>query len=141
MHLLIIKYNLKLLAVMKCKFITSLIFIAFSITANAQSKDSIQQHQLVFELPIFDMPYQLDAAKTVNGGNATFGSFFKGYANPSMHQSLSLSTDLYTGLHFGIEQLFYIKNNTRIKDRSFVGRMAYYISLFGTDVFTISAPA
>ncbi|MFA9390515.1 MAG: hypothetical protein ACERKD_11935 [Prolixibacteraceae bacterium] len=125
---------------MKTRFIIFLIWIVLSTTTKARSADSIQVPQLVFELPIFDLPYQIDAAKTVNGGDASLGGFFKGYANPSMHQSLNLSTDLYTGLHFGIDRLFKLENRLDIKEWKFGKRFLYYMSFYSLDFVSVYAP-
>lgn len=55
--------------------------------------------KLKLDFPVFDWPHQYYAAKTT-------GSFLKGYANPSMAQSLSLSNNLYYAGHYGIRRSF-----------------------------------
>jgi hypothetical protein len=114
--------------------------LAISIVTNAENKDSVQSPLLVFEIPVFDLSYQFDAAKTVNNGNASFGSFFKGYANPGMHQSLNLSTDLYTGLHYGIDKLFKSENNIKRKEKPFVKRLLHYLTFCTADYLAMYAP-
>ncbi|MDR2398737.1 MAG: hypothetical protein LBD74_08275 [Spirochaetaceae bacterium] len=52
------------------------------------------------DLPLFDLPYQIDAMNTVGQG------FFSSYANPSMAQSSALAMDLYSAFHFGVKALF-----------------------------------
>jgi hypothetical protein len=95
-----------------------------------QPVKSTRNAEIVLELPVIDLPYQIDAAKTVNEGDVTFGSFFKGYANPGMHLSLSISSDLYTGAHLGISQLF----NPDNKLSWTIGKRFWYgVSLIGAD--------
>ncbi len=108
--------------------------------AIGQINDSILQPSLKLDLTLFDLPYQFDAGKTVNNGNLTFGSFFKGYANPSMSQSLSLTTDLYSAMHFGIDRIFKVKDKYRGK-RFMFWRKLLNLGLIGVaDFFTLSAP-
>jgi hypothetical protein len=125
---------------MKTRFIISFLFLALSIASKAETKDTVQSPQLVFELPIFDIPYQFDAAKTVNEGKATFGSFFKGYTNPSMHQSLNVTTDLYTGLHYGIDKLFKENQETGKKKWGIGKRLLHAFTIFGSDYVFGYAP-
>jgi hypothetical protein len=63
---------------------------------------------LKLDLPLFDFPYQIEAMNTVGHG------FFSGYANPSMSQSLAVTTDLVSGLNFGLK---YFYENSTIKER------------------------
>ncbi len=126
---------------MKNVYIALLIFCSFTITIKSQNSDTIENSQLVFSLPVFDFPYQIDASKTVNQGQVSLGSFFKGYSNPSMHQSLDLSTDLYTGVHFGLNKLFRIDAKTNIrKDWSFGKRFLYGLTWGVSDYILIYAP-
>jgi hypothetical protein len=125
---------------MKTRFVILILFLALSIASKAETKDTVQSPQLVFELPVFDFPYQFEATKTVNEGNATFGSFFKGYANPSMHQSLNLTADLYTGLHYGIDKLFKFDPITGRKKWSSKKRLLYLITLCSSELIFTSAP-
>jgi len=55
---------------------------------------------LKLDLPLFDVPYQIDAMNTVGYG------FFSSYANPSMAQSLAVTTNIYSSFHFGMKALF-----------------------------------
>lgn len=88
--------------------VTCVLLSQFTI---GQTPDSLKNNYLVLDLTLFDLPYQTDAGKTVNNGDFTFGSFFKGYANPSMDQSLSLSTSLISSAHYGIDNLFNVQRN------------------------------
>jgi hypothetical protein len=55
--------------------------------------------QLKLDLPLFDLPYQIDA------GNASPYGFFGSYTRLSMEQSMSLTMDVYSAMHFGIKKL------------------------------------
>jgi len=63
-------------------------------------KVPISEPALKLDLPLFDLPYQIDAMNTVGHG------FFSSYANPSMAQSLAVSTDIVSSFHFGMKALF-----------------------------------
>jgi hypothetical protein len=56
--------------------------------------------ELKLDLPLFDLPYQIDAMNTVGYG------FFSSYANPGMAQSLALTEDIYSSFHFAMKTLF-----------------------------------
>jgi hypothetical protein len=58
---------------------------------------------LILDFPVFDMPYQQYASNTT-------GSFFQGYSNPSMSQSLAISNNLYSSAHYGIKKIVKTKN-------------------------------
>ncbi|GMO41605.1 MAG: hypothetical protein Pg6C_02570 [Treponemataceae bacterium] len=55
---------------------------------------------LKLDLPLFDLPYQIDAMNTVEKG------FFSGYANPSMAQSMAVTTDMFSAFHYGMKQFY-----------------------------------
>ena len=120
---------------MKTILLLFLTFLVFKFV-NGQTKDSFNNPSLQLELVLLDLPYQSDATKTVNNGNAKFGNFIRGYANPSMQQSLALSTDLYSATHFGIDRLF--KKN---KKRLGLGlKIAHQVSLLASDYVLSFAP-
>jgi len=79
---------------LKKRFILLLLFLPFS--AFAQNNESI----LKLDLPLFDLPYQIDAMNTVGHG------FFSSYANPSMAQSLAITVDMYSGFHYGMKRFY-----------------------------------
>lgn len=86
----------------KTSFILFLFLHSVSLLL-AQPADSLRSKpKLVFDLPVFDFPYQFDAAKTVNSGKLNVGSFFQGYANPGMQQSLNVANNLLSGVHYGV---------------------------------------
>jgi hypothetical protein len=75
-----------------------LIFLPFSVFAQNN------EPKLKLDLPLFDLPYQIDAMNTVGYG------FFSSYANPSMAQSSAVAMDLYSAFHFGVKTLYDIWN-------------------------------
>lgn len=111
-----------------------------ALPAMAQIADHISSPALVFELPLIDMPYQLDAAKTAGNGTVSFGSFMSGYANPCMHQSLSLAADLYTITHWGLKRLFYSGEENYRTDRKRGRRMLFALTLTGVDFLSFYVP-
>jgi hypothetical protein len=125
---------------MKTKaFLPIVVLLSFS-NLIAQNTSIAPKPNLVLELPLIDLPYQIDAAKTVNDGQVTVGSFFKGYANPSMHQSLSITTNLYTGLHYGIGKLFVDDSKKAREQWTFGKNMLYISSLIAADYISVYAP-
>jgi hypothetical protein len=116
-----------------------LVSIAFFVTLTAAStfNDSTQSSAVYLELPLLDYPYQIDAAKTVSGENANLGSFLKGYANPSMHLSLAIATDLYSGMHWGIGRLFDTEN---LSHQGLGKRLLFGLSLCAADALSFWCP-
>jgi len=106
-------------------------------TITFQKKPVGDHPRLVLNLDMIDLPYQVDAMKTVDQGNASLGGFFKGYANPSMHQSLQLTTSLYSGVHYGIGKLFGKDSYTSWSKNK---RFAYSLALIAGDYFLTTAP-
>ena len=120
------------------KYIIIIILFLFIITPTfSQNSDSLRYPKLKLELPLFDLPYQLDASKTYNNGKLSFKSFFQGYANPSMHLSLDLTADLYSASHYEIYKLFHRENNLNMSGGK---RFLYTLSLIGTDFILNYAP-
>jgi hypothetical protein len=79
-----------------------------------------------FDLPVFDIPYQLDAAATKGGGEASFLSYLAGYESPGMEQALALSADFYEGAHWGLKSLFGFTKGQSVRDWKFYLRGAGY---------------
>jgi len=75
-----------------------IIFIIFFTPFLAAAQNN--EPALKLDLPLFDLPYQIDAMNTVGHG------FFGSYANPGMAQSLAVTTDIYSSFHFGMKTLF-----------------------------------
>ena len=69
--------------------------------------------KLKLDLPLFDLPYQMDAKDAVGRG------FFGSYANPGMSQSLAVSTNVYSAFHFGMKR-FYENSNIRKPFKSYI---------------------
>jgi hypothetical protein len=80
--------------VSKGKIIFLLIFLP--VSGFAQNNEP----ELKLDMPLFDLPYQIDAMNTVGNG------FFSAYANPSMTQSSAVAMDLYSSFHFGVKKLY-----------------------------------
>ncbi|MDR2917780.1 MAG: hypothetical protein LBV72_00235 [Tannerella sp.] len=95
---------------MKQKTLPIIVILSSFQYVSAQT-DSVN---LKLDFPLFDLPYQKDATKTVGNG------FFSGYANPSMTQSLAVTTDIYSAFHYGMKELK-IKNNVSKKLFGYAG--------------------
>jgi hypothetical protein len=54
---------------------------------------------LKLDFPLFDLPYQIDAM------NAAGYGFFSSYSILSMEQSIALTTDVYSAMHFGLVKM------------------------------------
>ncbi len=107
-----------------------LIIILIQKLSIGQINDSLRKPYLKFDLTFFDLPYQFDAAKTVNNGTLNFKGFMKGYANPSMQQSLYLTTDIYSITHYGIDKLFKVKKKYRDTKYKFLHISSLLLSNF-----------
>jgi hypothetical protein len=55
---------------------------------------------LKLDLPLFDLPYQIDAANTLEYG------FFESYTHPSMSAALNITTDVYSSFHYGMKRFY-----------------------------------
>ena len=55
---------------------------------------------LKIDFPLFDLPYQIDAMNTAGHG------FFSSYANPSMAQSLAITSDMISSFHYGMRKFY-----------------------------------
>ena len=95
----------------KVVIVTSLIWSTLSIHLYAQTvTDTVK---LKLDLPLFDLPYQMDAKNAVGGG------FFGSYANPSMSQSLAVTTDMFSAFHYGMKH-FYENSNIRKRTKRLI---------------------
>ncbi|MBN2662964.1 MAG: hypothetical protein JXR68_04885 [Bacteroidales bacterium] len=72
--------------------------------------NSQQFNELIIDVNLFDYPYQNLAAKTVS--NSSYPNFdvknsdyFKAFINPSMKQSINLSSSFYNSVYFGISKM------------------------------------
>jgi hypothetical protein len=75
-----------------------LLMILIPALAFAQTENS--GAGLKFDLPLFDLPYQLDAMNTVGKG------FFSSYANPGMNQSGAVALNMFSIFHFGVKKMY-----------------------------------
>jgi len=77
---------------------TNLIFLLIFLPVLAFAQNN--EPTLKLDVPLFDLPYQIDAMNTVGHG------FFSSYANPSMAQSLAITVDMYSGFHYGMKRFY-----------------------------------
>ena len=88
------------------KSISVFIIIALSalsanLYAQSEGAQTVRRNDnpaLKLDLLVLDFPHQKSAIDTVGRG------FFGSYANPSMGQSLAISTSVYSAFHFGMKQ-------------------------------------
>jgi hypothetical protein len=100
---------------MKTRVILLFCVIVNTVYVFAEYKQSLVK----LDLPLFDLPYQIDAMNTVGYG------FFSSYANPSMAQSMAVTMDMYSGFHYGM-RFFYdsVDMNTVLKNIIYYGGTA-----------------
>lgn len=125
----------------KIRFLLAL--LVTSICVNAQNKDSLQKREFVLDLPVFSFPYQLEAVRTIKCGTPNIGDFAKNYANSGMQLSLNLTSNLYTGIHWGINELFKVNERDfkKSKNGKKLGkRLLYSFTLEMSDLFLFYAP-
>jgi hypothetical protein len=80
---------------------------------------------LKLDFPLFDLPYQIDVMNTA--GNGFWGS----YGSPSMNQSMAVSLDIYSAMHFGLKKLHDTLSVDAIwKNAAYYGGTAAGILLF-----------
>ncbi len=105
---------------------TFYLILGFASHVKAQQNQD-EKIDLLLDFTLFDFPFQSHAV------DAT-GNFFKSYANPSMKQSLNLTTNFYSAAHFGA------KAATKNIDNPFLKNLATYGIASVFDLFTITAP-
>jgi len=99
------------------------------LAAQDAINETLMYPKLKLDLPLFDIPYQIEAMNTVGHG------FFSSYANPSMSQSLALTSDIYSAFHFGMKY-FYDNSNIGQKWKYYM----YYIGIILGDFVLAFAP-
>jgi hypothetical protein len=62
------------------------------------SQTVVESPSLKLDFPVFDLPYQIDAANI-------FDNFFESYTHPSMDQTLNVTNTVFSSLHFGMKKL------------------------------------
>jgi len=70
---------------------------------NVQEEDAITQPpkiELKIDFPILDLPYQVDIV------NSMKYNFFLTYSSPSMSQSLALTMDIFSSMHYGLKKMY-----------------------------------
>ena len=83
------------------KIILSIFIAILFLQTNAQDTNL-----LILKFEPYDFPYQNIAAQTVSGTNTpAFGDYMISLRNPSMHQSLALSTSYYNSLFYGLSKM------------------------------------
>jgi hypothetical protein len=76
---------------------------------------SLDLPALKLDLILFDLPYQVEAAKTLEHG------FFESYTHPSMETSLNITSGVYSAFHYGMNKF---KNAAGLD--TFWKRLIYY---------------
>jgi hypothetical protein len=87
-----------------------------------QSESAFPPAALKLDLPLFALPYQIDAAKTLEYG------FLESYTHPNMETSLAVTSDVYSSFHFGMKKL-----SDAIGLDRFWKRLIYYGGVAGGD--------
>jgi hypothetical protein len=80
-----------------------------TVLLSAQSETAAPSVALKLDLPLFSLPYQIDAAKIPDYG------FFDSYTHPDMGASLAITSNVYSSFHFGMNKL-----------RDVIGQDAYW---------------
>ncbi len=89
---------------MTTKLLTTIFLLfLFKQVSFAQTQNMADTIGLVLDFSLLDLPYQRYATNTT-------GSFFAGYANPSMPQSMAMSNNLYSSAHYCIKKNVKTKN-------------------------------
>jgi hypothetical protein len=70
------------------------------LSAQNYIDERLTKPALKLDLPLFDLPYQIEAMNTVGYG------FFSSYANPSMGQSIAVTADMYSAFHYGLKYVY-----------------------------------
>jgi hypothetical protein len=90
---------MKYAALVACALCVLPVFLLFSQETSDVS-GIYAYPQLKIDFPLFDLPYQIDTMDTSGYG------FFGSYTSPSMDQSMALTVDIYSSLHFGMRKLY-----------------------------------
>ncbi|MDR0910671.1 MAG: hypothetical protein LBM77_13015, partial [Spirochaetaceae bacterium] len=75
-----------------------LLIILLAALSDIAAEDN-KKIELKLDFPIFDLPYQIEAGRTIGSG------FFGSYASMSMNQSMAIAMDTHSALHFGLGKL------------------------------------
>ena len=77
-------------------------FLSILVTASLFAQTTEKPFELYLDFPAMDLNYQSYATRTT-------GSFLTSYANPSMKQSMAISNNLYSSVHYGFKKIFKTK--------------------------------
>jgi hypothetical protein len=94
------------------------------------SQSTNGNNQLKLDLPVFDIPYQINAADIPEY------NFFDGFTHPSMKTALAVTGGIYSSFHFGMKQF---KNH--IGSDAYWKRFMFNASLAAGDMFLFFIPA
>ena len=89
------KYHISLIMFLCFFFLSSMLFSQEIVDENKDNSKT----ELKIDLPFFDFPYQADTM------NARGCGFFNTYSSLSMNQSMALTMDLYSAMHYGMKKL------------------------------------
>lgn len=100
-------------------------FVLFSEEGTEQ-ESTLAKVNLKFDLPIFDLPYQIDTMQEMNY------AFPITYTSPSMKQSLSLTMGVYSSMHYGLKKMYdSLPFEPLYKNLIYAGSTAAGIFIFG----------
>jgi hypothetical protein len=93
------KISGRLLAVVFCFTICGVLNAQEDVENIDKSEEYTAKVELKVDLPFFDFPYQTDTMNAMDYG------FFNTYSSLSMNQSMALTMDLYSAMHYGLKKL------------------------------------
>jgi hypothetical protein len=66
---------------------------------NIEQNKTYKEPELKIDFPIFSLPYQIDTMNSMGYG------FFNTYSSLSMNQSIAVTMDVYSAMHYGLKKL------------------------------------
>jgi hypothetical protein len=87
---------LKLIFFILCLNISAILFSQEIVDENRENSKT----ELKIDLPFFDIPYQTDTMNAMGYG------FLNTYSILSMNQSMALTMDVYSAMHYGLKKLY-----------------------------------
>ncbi len=110
-----------------------IIITLFNVTnLFGQKADTISNSKYVFDLPIVDLPFSTFPSKTNFATSNT-------WLNPSMSQSINLSSDFYIGSHYALSKLF-SKKDTDKKSKRIFKSIGKQLSILTFDALSTYVP-
>jgi hypothetical protein len=104
-------------------------FASFLLANFSFAQEFLDRPALKLDLSLFDVPYQIGAAKTLEYG------FFESYLHPTMDASLNVTNGVYSSLHFGLGKL-----RAAIGTDAYWKRVAYYGGTMAGDFLLYMLP-